>query len=118
MSRYRGIKAARAVVVLCLLIAAQILVVRQVQWVRRELMLLEEARAGRSQAQAEVHRLERELALECRPDVIARRAEELGLRPTRAENLLFMQGEASLPSTGYLPPCIDEVLHAATVGSE
>jgi hypothetical protein len=111
-------KAARAALVLCLLIGAQIFVVHQVQWVRCELVLLEEARATRRQARAEVHRLERQLAADCRPDVVSRRAAELGLRPTKAENLLFMHGDGPTPSNGYLPPCIDEVLDAAPVGTE
>jgi hypothetical protein len=101
-----------------LLIGAQVGVVRQVQWVRRELALLEQARAARSQAEAEVHRLERELAIEFRPDVIAQRAEDLGLRPTKSEDLLFVQGEDSPVSSGFLPPCVGEVLHGASVGPQ
>lgn len=114
----RGIKTARAILALSLLVGAQIGVVRQVQWVRRELTLLEEARTGQCQAEAELRRLEQELVLECRPDVIARRAEGLGLRPTKAEDLLFVQAQDSLASTGFLPPCIGEVLDAASMGSQ
>ncbi len=116
--RRYGTKLGRVVVLLSLLVGVQVGLVRQVQWVRRELTLLEEARSARRQAAAETHRLERALVSECRPDAIARRARQLGLRSTRPDELLFLRARGSPTCTGVLPPCITEVLDAASLGAE
>jgi cell division protein FtsL len=101
------------------LVGVQVGIVRQVQWVRRELVRLEETRAARRRSEAEVHRLERELVALCRPDIVAdRAAEELGMQPAGVDEVGFAEVGREAGPEGLLPPCIMEAVHAATVGAE